>query len=188
MADNKIISQLKNKINNGQFEIYNLGPELKYVGSLPLSGNNNLEEQLLLGGNKIIQSWEESNGTKVKIIEFRQESDNTNYYVLEEYQYNGTQGARIYILNKTAFLDKTLSSNFNYKTVTKRLAEKRYDSGISYDDNLKAIKFDLSIVDQKINLKYKNENGNLISVASKDIIETVKNNITTRREIVTNYL
>jgi len=50
----QVISQIKKKTNSG-YDIYQIGPELKYVGALSASNNNNLEEQFLIGVDKIVK-------------------------------------------------------------------------------------------------------------------------------------
>jgi len=58
MAIKQVISEIKQKINNNgsiEYVSYKLGPELKYISSLFNSNNNNLEEMLLLGTDKIIE-------------------------------------------------------------------------------------------------------------------------------------
>ena len=105
MADNtneyNIVSKLKRKISNTKYEDYYLGPELKYVGALLRSGNNNLEEQLLMGENQIVTTWVDG-GVEKKVIEFRPEEVTDNYYILE--YSNFSNPIMSYVENKALFI------------------------------------------------------------------------------------
>lgn len=89
MASNQVTSQIRERSINGSYDtIYNLGPELRYTGALPSSNNNNLEEELLLGEDKITTKWyDDVNSVYRTTIEYRKNSDSGNYYVLEIYDY-----------------------------------------------------------------------------------------------------
>ena len=180
-----IISKIKRKVANGSFEDFFLGPEQKYVGALTLSGNNNLEEQLLIGENKIITSWIESDGTKRKTIEYRTETDSNNFYILEWYEYIGTYGSDYYVEDGNLHI---LDGNFFYNQGNSSLEESEYNSIIQYIELNNNLKINADVCVEKYELKYKNENNQIINISSKKIIESTLNNITTRKEIITNYL
>ena len=72
------------------------GPILRHIGSLPTSGedsenssigNYNFEEEYLLGDNKItIRQYDSTTHRYRERIEFRQESQQTNYYQIDYYE------------------------------------------------------------------------------------------------------
>ena len=53
----EIIDSLKRKKEGGGYDTFYLGPQLCNTKALPTSNNNNLEEQLLMGTDKIITNW-----------------------------------------------------------------------------------------------------------------------------------
>lgn len=87
-SEAKIISLIKQKSDGGDFNPLYLGPEQRFTKPLRKSNNNNLEEQLLMGVDRIITSWTEG-VTKREHIEFRDnENDSeTGYYILDSYIY-----------------------------------------------------------------------------------------------------
>ena len=84
LLKNQIISSLERKLESGLPEHYDLGPELRYLGALPTSNNNNFEEEMLLGEDKLITSKiikENDVYYKYQEFKFKREVDE-NYYVL----------------------------------------------------------------------------------------------------------
>lgn len=87
-SEAKIISLIKQKSDGGDFNPLYLGPEQRFTKSLRKSNNNNLEEQLLMGADRIVTSWTEG-VTKREHTEFRDNEDvnETGYYILDSYIY-----------------------------------------------------------------------------------------------------
>ena len=84
LKKNHVISSLQRKQGNS-FTNYDIGPELRYIGALPTSNNNNLEEEMILGEDKLIFSKiEEEQGIYYKYQEFKFKKENdTSYYILK---------------------------------------------------------------------------------------------------------
>lgn len=92
LANNAVISKISKKNSGGTFDEYNIGPELRFVGAQYNSNNNNLEEQLIIGTDKVKVSEQEvktNSGTGEDYLEvnetstFKISSASDNYYVLD---------------------------------------------------------------------------------------------------------
>ena len=188
--EERVVSLIKRKTDSG-YDNFNVGPELRYVGSLPGSGNNNLEEQIILGGNRIIKSWtetEEGNEIKKEIIEYRTENTDNNYYILEIKDYGEVgHGGNIYVED---FRNILYISNFLIADNTTQTAVQEEYNPIIYFDN-GTLHATPDILIKEYNLKYQKGNGP-IDVSKKEVYqvyETINgNNVKVNKEIVTDLL
>ena len=84
MADHKIISELKYKNSNGNFESYMLGPEQRYIGALRNGSVNNLEEQYLFGTDTYIETYQDLDDNEITEISYHKNNvehkDAKDYY------------------------------------------------------------------------------------------------------------
>lgn len=78
-----IIKSLQVKKARGFYAPVFLGTDPYLVGAIRGTSLNNLEEEMILGMDCITTSWEENNGTKKSIKEFRREDIHQNYYRIE---------------------------------------------------------------------------------------------------------
>lgn len=105
-----VISYLKQYLDesnpNSKDPVY-FSTEQHFVKPLINSGVNNLEEQLLLGMNRIITKWTED-GTDRERIEFRKDDNDGRYYVLDSYIYNagsGSQESDVFVTSNTLYFN-----------------------------------------------------------------------------------
>lgn len=179
MAVNQIISQIKKKNNIGDYDTYNIGPELKYVGSLLASGNNNLEEQYVFGTDKVIKKQTQDNIDK-EVIEFRRESDAANYYTVEIDKYRAESQSPIHVIDDTVYLDTIMTAYDNIAV------ENSYSSKISYSEN--GLDIILDILKETQRLKY-NDGASITLIATKNITVTSEDidgrTVQVTREIIT---
>ena len=136
MANIQVISQIKKKINDSDQALYHIGPELKYVGALLSSNNNNLEEQLLIGIDKIIKEQTEvdidRHDIKKTKIEFRKPNDTENYYILEISEYSPEAGmGNIYVRGRNIYLQEIMSADESDNSAR----EDEYNETIYYENN-----------------------------------------------------
>lgn len=217
MATNDIISKLRKKLSNGDYETYYLGPELQYIGAIPYSGNNNLEEELLMGENQIITTWMDGNIERIT-IEFRTEDIMNEYYILECYNYSNpilsyVENKILYLLNKPK---EVITSNrnsgdsndywventnlyiadniFSYQNIN-NLQASEYNDKFNYlpnpDNNL-----EINITGggggssllEKFELKYKNKNNQIINVSTRETTLQIINNKTVKKQFIINYI
>ena len=190
MANIDIISQIKRK--NGQdYDIYQIGPELRYTGALMSSNNNNLEEFLLLGTDGITKTWQEGNTIK-KVIEFKKRDsltgvwDDSDYYILEiEEDLNG-QGGNIQVSDEAIDLEDVMSFN----STNQGAVEDAQDGYLSYSNDAIYISQDVGIERQQ--LFYKDKDKLIQPVAVKDVLQTYEdmggNTVKVTKEIIKNLL
>ena len=165
MAINNLISHICEKDANGNFDnIFYLSPKLRYAKPLPTSNNNNLEEELLLGEDKIITKGYDSTINAYKqTIEFRRDADTGDYYELEILDYTETEGEPeidITVENTKMIFQLVKEAIHNQETLIK-----------------------------KYTLFYIEAGGNKIRVSEKNVYSvTDGNGETTIKEVITNYL
>ena len=164
MANSSVISEIRKKNALGTYDIYQISPQLKYSKALLTSNNNNLEEQLLMGVDKIIRSWyDETAGVQRQIIEFRRSSDTNNYYFLDVYKYNNGSNDNIYIINDIIYFTENM-------TVTgTTLEEINYDSHLIYNPINKELAILPTLTSEKDYLYFKDAGGSETLVSSKEI-------------------
>lgn len=185
----QIISMLKQKSDNGNFSPLYLGPEQRYIGALRKSNNNNIEEQLLLGVDRIITSWDEDNVTR-EHIEFRDNEDpnETGYYILDSYIYGETSEAgnisdAIIEGNALIFNADAVQLNDNI------LEDLRNDGFMTIDDDENSLLLSSTFILLRDTLRFKQSNGNILDVSGKITTKKYGNDgkdIT--KEIITNFL
>ena len=105
-----IVSVLQQKDSEGNYHPFHIGPEQRYVGATRKTNNNNLEEQLLLGIDRIKTSWIEE-GIKREKIEFRdnERTDDNGYYILDSYIYLDEND--IYTENNSLYIGTPFNNN-----------------------------------------------------------------------------
>lgn len=185
----QIISMLRQKSDNGNFSPLYLGPEQRYIGALRKSNNNNIEEQLLLGVDRIITSWNEDN-VKREHIEFRDNEDpnETGYYILDSYIYGETSEAgnisdAIIEGNALIFNADAVQLNDNI------LEDLRNDGFMTIDDDENSLLLSSTFILRRDMLRFKQSNGNILAVSGKITMKKYGNDgkdIT--KEIITNFL
>jgi len=188
-SEAQIISMLKQKSDNGNFSPLYLGPEQRYIGALRKSNNNNIEEQLLLGVDRIITSWNEDNVTR-EHIEFRDNEDpnETGYYILDSYIYGETSEAgnisdAIIEGNALIFNADAVQLNDNI------LEDLRNDGFMTIDDDENSLLLSSIFILLRDTLRFKQSNGNILDVSGKITTKKYGNDgkdIT--KEIITNFL
>lgn len=188
-SEAQIISMLRQKSDNGNFSPLYLGPEQRYIGALRKSNNNNIEEQLLLGVDRIITSWNEDN-VKREHIEFRDNEDpnETGYYILDSYIYGETSEAEnisdaIIEGNALIFNADAVQLNNNI------LEDLRNDGFMTIDDDENSLLLSSTFILRRDMLRFKQSNGNILAVSGKITMKKYGNDgkdIT--KEIITNFL
>lgn len=188
-SEAQIISILRQKSDNGDFNPLYLGPEQRYIGALRKSNNNNIEEQLLLGVDRIITSWNEDN-VKREHIEFRDNEDpnETGYYILDSYIYGETSEAgnisdAIIEGNALIFNADAVQLNDNI------LEDLRNDGFMTIDDDESSLLLSSTFILRRDMLRFKQSNGNILAVSGKITMKKYGNDgkdIT--KEIITNFL
>lgn len=188
-SEAQIISMLRQKSDNGNFSPLYLGPEQRYIGALRKSNNNNIEEQLLLGVDRIITSWNEDN-VKREHIEFRDNEDpnETGYYILDSYIYGETSEAgnisdAIIEGNALIFNADAVQLNDNI------LEDLRNDGFMTIDDDENSLLLSSTFILRRDMLRFKQSNGNILAVSGKITMKKYGNDgkdIT--KEIITNFL
>ena len=193
MANTQVISQIKEKINSsGDQALYHIGPELKYVGALLSSNNNNLEEQLLIGVDRIVKEQTEvdidQHDIKKTKIEFRKPNDTENYYILEISEYDPEAGmGNIYVRGQNIYLQEIMSADESDNSAH----EDEYNESLYYEDNGLHIAPDIiienSILSQKPAI---NEVTKQVSIKNTfQSYETINNNtVRVLKEVITNVL
>ena len=192
MANIQVISQIKKKINDSDQALYHIGPELKYVGALLSSNNNNLEEQLLIGIDKIIKEQTEvdidRHDIKKTKIEFRKPNDTENYYILEISEYSPEAGmGNIYVRGRNIYLQEIMSADESDNSAR----EDEYNETIYYENNGLHIAPDIIIENSILSQKpAANEAIKQVSIKNKiQSYETIDNNtVKVIKEIITNVL
>lgn len=188
----QIISMLKQKSDNGDFNPLYLGPEQRYIGALRKSNNNNIEEQLLLGVDRIITSWNEGDTIR-EHIEFRdnEDPDETGYYILDRWIYGETSEIEEEDIDNDAFIkDNTLM--FNTGTVQQnddKLEDLKNDGFMVINNDENSLLLSSTFILLKDVLKFKQSNGDILNVSQK--ITTKKYNNDGKsiiKEIITNFL
>jgi hypothetical protein len=188
-SEAQIISMLRQKSDNGNFSPLYLGPEQRYIGALRKSNNNNIEEQLLLGVDRIITSWNEDN-VKREHIEFRdnENPNETGYYILDSYIYGETSEAgnisdAIIEGNALIFNAGAVRLNDNI------LEDLRNDGFMTIDDDENSLLLSSTFILRRDMLRFKQSNGNILAVSGKITMKKYGNDgkdIT--KEIITNFL
>ena len=183
MALGQIISQFRRKNTSGTYDTFYLGPEQRYSKALPTSNNNNLEEQLLMGVDKITKVWhDEESDTDRKSIEFRREGDTKNYYIIESVT---QQENEIYINNDVIYF----GNGTNIWAVNETMTQTVYNSSTYYDQDNESLVTHPASAQNEDTLYFINNDGAKIKVSSKKITnEKDENNVVITKEVITNYL
>ena len=88
MIDNEVISSLQDRGS----KYIPIGPDLRYISKLPGCGNNNFEEEYILGEDKqITRAYtvdDDNNPCYKEVIEYKSANTNSNYYELECFEYD----------------------------------------------------------------------------------------------------
>lgn len=188
-SEAQIISMLRQKSDDGDFHPLYLGPEQRYIGALRKSNNNNIEEQLLLGVDRIITSWNEDNVTR-EHIEFRDNEDpnETGYYILDSYIYGETSEAgnisdAIIEGNALIFNADAVQLNDNI------LEDLRNDGFMTIDDDENSLLLSSAFILLRDTLRFKQSNGNILDVSGKITTKKYGNDgKDIMKEIITNFL
>ena len=77
-----IVKYFRRKSANGLEPVTYLGAEQRFVGALPNSNNNNLEEQFLLGTDTYTEMYLDAEGNQVIEKSFKKDGEDINYYKL----------------------------------------------------------------------------------------------------------
>lgn len=188
----QIISMLKQKSDNGDFNPLYLGPEQRYIGALRKSNNNNIEEQLLLGVDRIITSWNEGDTIR-EHIEFRdnEDPDETGYYILDRWIYGETSEIEEEDIDNDAFIkDNTLM--FNTGTVQQnddKLEDLKNDGFMVINNDENSLLLSSTFILLKDVLKFKQSNGDILNVSQKITTKKYDNDgKSIIKEIITNFL
>lgn len=188
----QIISMLKQKSDNGDFNPLYLGPEQRYIGALRKSNNNNIEEQLLLGVDRIITSWNEGDTIR-EHIEFRdnEDPDETGYYILDRWIYGETSEIEEEDIDNDAFIkDNTLM--FNTGTVQQnddKLEDLKNDGFMVINNDENSLLLSSTFILLKDVLKFKQSNGDILNVSQKITTKKYDNDgKSITKEIITNFL
>lgn len=183
MALGQIISQFRRKNTGGTYDTFYLGPEQHYSRALPTSNNNNLEEQLLMGVDKIVRIWhDDAENVDRKVIEFRRESDTTDYYILD-ITISGDK--IIYVEDEIAYF----TPGANMVVNTDILAQTIYDAKMYYEPTQEMFVAQLSQASENRTLYYVQSDGTRLKISTKIITREVdENNVVTIKEEITNYL
>ena len=188
-SEAQIISMLRQKSDNGNFSPLYLGPEQRYIGALRKSNNNNIEEQLLLGVDRIITSWNEDNVER-EHIEFRDNEDpnETGYYILDSYIYGETSEAGN--ISDAIIEDNALIFNADAVQLNDNILEDlRNDGFMTIDDDENSLLLSSTFILLRDMLRFKQSNGNILAVSGKITTKKYGNDgkdIT--KEIITNFL
>lgn len=188
----QIISMLKQKSDSGDFNPLYLGPEQRYVGALRKSNNNNIEEQLLLGVDRIITSWNEGDTIR-EHIEFRdnEDPDETGYYILDRWIYGEASEIEEEDIDNDAFIkDNTLM--FNTGTVQQnddKLEDLKNDGFMVINNDENSLLLSSTFILLKDVLKFKQSNGDILNVSQKITTKKYDNDgKSIIKEIITNFL
>lgn len=191
-SEAQIISMLRQKSDNGNFSPLYLGPEQRYVGALRKSNNNNIEEQLLLGVDRIITSWNEGDTIR-EHIEFRdnEDPDETGYYILDRWIYGETSEIEEEDIDNDAFIkDNTLM--FNTGTVQQnddKLEDLKNDGFMVINNDENSLLLSSTFILLKDVLKFKQSNGDILNVSQKITTKKYDNDgKSIIKEIITNFL
>ena len=188
MTESNVISQFKIKTIEGNETPIPIGPELKYIGSSFGSNNNNLEEQMLMGVDKITTtSYDLDQGAQVTETKFCDNNRESGYYILKQIvytdpddKYADTDLALLNFKNKDANLKVENNSLSQVSHDTHMVAS--INEGNEYILQLKAIGFV-----EEDTLSYKDNANDLpIDISYKQIIqETDDNDRIVKKEIIT---
>ena len=167
MATSQVISQMRRKKADGSYDIFQIGPDLQFVGALPTSNNNNLEEQLLLGVDRIVRFWyDDENHVDRRRIEYRKSTDLHDYYVLDIYLYKTfTDENDVYVDDD----DITFSSNMS--VANEEMMQDHYDKKITYNNETMVIQFE-GVIERDI-LTYVQSDGTVLPIAEKTLTREV---------------
>lgn len=190
-----VFSFVNKKDEYGNFSPLYLSPEQRFIKPTRSSNNNNLEEQLLLGTDRIITSWQEDEVTYREHIEFRSNEDisDTDYYILDTYIYDYKAGDE-----SSVSYDLEVVINDGYLTFEKSgycsidgdiLIDDKGEGFMSYIDTEKTILFFPLYMIKKDILKFKQSSGTILDVSQK--ITTTNSDDEGRtyvKEIITNFL
>ena len=190
-----VFSFVNKKDEYGNFSPLYLSPEQRYIKPTRSSNNNNLEEQLLLGTDRIITSWQEDEVTYREHIEFRPIDDDlsTDYYILDSYIYNyniGDDSSTSYDLEVIIDDDYLIFEKSGYCSIDGDiLVDDKGEGFMSYIDAEKTILFFPLYMIRKDILTFKQSSGTILDVSQK--ITTTNSDDEGRtyvKEIITNFL
>ena len=191
MANIKIIDQIKrSKGDDGSgvtYDTFMLGPQLKYVSSLGTSNNNNLEEMLLLGTDRVIERWTDVDGTERERIEYRKDNDTNGFYILDIFKYSSTHSQdNVTIGDNNNIIFNGLNYTYNSSTTALELPQ---DSSMIYNPATRSFEIAPVVISENYKLDYKKLDGTIVHVSEKSITNyiDVNNHIIVKEEI-TNLL
>lgn len=185
-----IVSMFKRKNDAGTLDPLYIGPDQKFVGPMRKSNNNNMEEQFLLGVDRIVTTWvDEETGVLRRRMEFRDNDDptETDYYILDSFIYEDSEGkGNVFVddddlMFGIGLVDIDSSGN--------RLMDLKGNDFMTYITADNSLLFDTSYDMRKDILRYKKSDGSIIDVSQKvttKIINAVGAVVV--REIITNFL
>lgn len=171
LKQNNVISSLQEKISEGSFNTYEIGPELRYIGALPTSNNNNFEEEMLLGEDKLI------------ITQIKDEDD--ALYKYQDFKFKRPGDLKYYILKVKENLTKTRPVKFEVKKDEEDIGSLY----LEYTDNISLV--DSKVLIKKFSLYYCEENpdgDDIITLISERTVyqnpyDPVSRSILTEEEI-----
>ena len=188
-----IVTEFKTKTEEG-FTISNpIGTDIKFILNGRNPSNNNLEEDLILGTNKITKIQDDFEEEAVrKTIEYRTTNKTSDYYILEVFLYGvNSNTSSIDISDNQDILEFTILGNEGYTFPPKTdifvsgtglylrnnnyyfsdngLHQREYDINISYKDP-DGINISPTFITEKDELQYQGENEKIL-VATKEKTE-----------------
>ena len=163
MANINIIDQIKRSKSDGTYDAFMLGPQLRYISSLKPSNNNNLEEMLLLGTDRVIEKWTESDGTEKEKIEYRKDGDTSGFYILEISKYSSSHSEdNVSIGTNNNIVFNGL--NYTYSSSTTALVLPQ-DSSMIYNPITHSFEVAPVVISENYKLDYKKLDGTIIHVS-----------------------
>lgn len=152
MLQNEIISSFHQAREPGVTQAP-LGPDLRYIGKLPILNKiNNFEEEYLLKGDKIVNRWygmdEDSIPCYRETIEYRTKNDSKNYYELQYYEYDlRPENQDVTVVNDVMKIN--VHTKLENLPTTSGIIRRRYDLYFVKDSNTKEL-FSSKTVESRI--------------------------------------
>ena len=105
LEQTSVVTELQTKRFGDNWDITPIGTDIKYISNNRSNSNHNLEEDIILGVNRIITSQTDSQDSSLrKKVEYRTENKNNDYYFLD---------MTIYGINSDPYVD---SSNIKFRS------------------------------------------------------------------------
>lgn len=152
MLQNEVISSFHQAREPGVTQAP-LGPDLRYIGKLPILNKiNNFEEEYLLKGDKIVNRQygmdEDSIPCYRETIEYRTKNDSKNYYELQYYEYDlRPENQDVTVIGNIMKIN--LHTKLENLPITSGIIRRRYDLYFVKDSNTKEL-FSSKIVESRV--------------------------------------